>query len=513
MVFFNEDKTHTVSESRRKFISRARDLIPIPSHNNARGITTLRLYLLFLSWLSVLLFALPAQAARLLFWRFDPGQNQLLFTTDVGVQPTAQLISNPTRLVIDLPGIVLGRPTVNQSLRGVVRSVRVGQFDDRTTRIVVELAPGYTLDPEKIKFRGASPTNWSVELPDPEPIARLQARPISPPENREASANEVSADRLATIESLEVRDRQLVVRANQPVTASSRWDARAKLYEITIPNARLAERVQGPQLESDSPISELRVRQQDSQTVILLLQPTDGFGLGQINPRGRRLDIDLEQETSLAPPAVPEKTNALAVPVPLPVERQTPATDLPTVPNGQIKVIVDPGHGGEDSGALGLGGLQEKEVVLDVSQQVAQLLEQQGVRAVMTRGDDHFISLQGRTDMANRLHADLFVSIHANSVDNRPDVSGLETYYFSNGLKLASTIHQNILETVDIRDRSVRQARFYVLRNSEMPAVLVEIGFVTGSEDAAHLKNPEHRQQLAGAIARGILEYIQHNLL
>jgi N-acetylmuramoyl-L-alanine amidase len=495
-----------------------RDLILNPQPNNARGITTLKFYLLFLSWLSVLLFALPAQAARLLFWRFDPSQNQLLFTTDVGVQPTAQLIANPTRLVIDLPGIVLGRPTVNQSLSGVVRSVRVGQFDDRTTRIVVELAPGYTLDPEQIKFRGTSPTNWSVELPNPEAIAlpRLQAEPAPPTTtpSREERENTVSANKLATIEAIETRNSQLVIRADQPMTASSRWDDRAGLYEITIPNARLAERVQGPQLESDSPIAELRVRQQDSQTVILLLQPTDGFRLDSINPRGRRLNIDLEQGTSLVPAPGPEKTNAQQVAVPLPTNEPAPtATELPTVPDGRIRAIVDPGHGGEDFGALGLGGLQEKEVVLDVSQQVAQLLEKQGVQVSLTRSDDRFISLQGRTDMANRIHADLFVSIHANSVDERPEVSGLETYYFANGLKLASTIHQNILETVNIRDRAVRQARFYVLRNSAMPAVLVEIGFVTGSEDAANLKNPEHRHQLAVAIARGILQYIQQNLL
>jgi N-acetylmuramoyl-L-alanine amidase len=108
--------------------------------------------------------------------------------------------------------------------------------------------------------------------------------------------------------------------------------------------------------------------------------------------------------------------------------------------------------------------------------------------------------------------ADLFVSIHANSINlSRPDVSGLETYYYSSGQRLARTIHSSILQSLDIKDRGVRQARFYVLRKSSMPSVLVEVGFVTGREDAAKLSNPDYRNQMAQAIARGILQYIQQN--
>jgi N-acetylmuramoyl-L-alanine amidase len=162
-------------------------------------------------------------------------------------------------------------------------------------------------------------------------------------------------------------------------------------------------------------------------------------------------------------------------------------------------------------GAIGLSGLQEKEVILSISQEVAQLLKQQGVQVMMTRDSDYFVSLQGRTDMANRAGVDLFVSIHANSMgQGRPDVSGLEVYYFGNQA-LASTIQKSILRTVNIKDRGVRQARFYVLRKSAMPATLVEVGFVTGSQDAANLKNPTYRRQMALAIARGTLEYIQQN--
>jgi len=115
----------------------------------------------------VLLLPSSVQASNLQSWRFDVRQNRLEFSTDEGVQPTAQLVSNPTRLVIDLPGTKLKRPKVSESFGGTVQTLRIGQFDAQTTRLVIELAPGYVLDPAQVKVRGQSPTRWSVQLPTP----------------------------------------------------------------------------------------------------------------------------------------------------------------------------------------------------------------------------------------------------------------------------------------------------------------------------------------------------------
>jgi N-acetylmuramoyl-L-alanine amidase len=174
--------------------------------------------------------------------------------------------------------------------------------------------------------------------------------------------------------------------------------------------------------------------------------------------------------------------------------------------------VIDPGHGGKDPGAIGLGGLQEKDVILPISLEVARLLQQQGIEVRLTRDNDFFVTLQGRTNLANRIDADLFVSIHANSIGaRRPDVSGLEVYYFGDR-QLADTIHSHILRGVDIANRGVRRARFYVLRTARMPSTLVEVGFVTGTTDAANLRDPSYQRQMAAAIVRGILEYIQRFL-
>ena len=125
---------------------------------------------LLLSCVSVLMLALPARAGKLIFWSFEPNQNQVFFTTDAGVQPKALLMSNPTRLIIDLPGINLGRPTVKSSFNGTIRSLRVGQFNQTTTRLVVEVSPGYTLNPQNVKVRGETPIHWFIQLPAPQKI-------------------------------------------------------------------------------------------------------------------------------------------------------------------------------------------------------------------------------------------------------------------------------------------------------------------------------------------------------
>ncbi|PZV17520.1 MAG: serine hydrolase [Leptolyngbya sp.] len=123
----------------------------------------------FLSSLAGFLLVFPSsvQANSLQSWRFDVRQNRLEFSTDEGVQPIAQLVSNPTRLVIDLPGAKLKRPKVSESFGGTVQTLRIGQFDAQTTRLVIELAPGYVLDPAQVKVRGQSSTRWSVQLPAP----------------------------------------------------------------------------------------------------------------------------------------------------------------------------------------------------------------------------------------------------------------------------------------------------------------------------------------------------------
>ncbi len=142
-----------------------------------------RFKFLLLSVFSLCLLAAPAHAGVLASWKFDASRNRLDFKTDAGVQPKAQMIFNPTRLIIDLPGISFPKPTVTQRLTGNFRSLRVGQFDGATTRLVLELQPGFTLNPKQVQFTGENPIDWYVNIPVPQrgdTIPTLYPRPNSP---------------------------------------------------------------------------------------------------------------------------------------------------------------------------------------------------------------------------------------------------------------------------------------------------------------------------------------------
>lgn len=609
----------------------------------------MRAYWLLPTLLGALLFSTVAEAAQLRTWRFDANRNQLEFTTNGGVQPTAQLIPNPTRLVIDLPGVIFGQPMASQAGRGAIQAIRVAQFNPQTTRIVVELAPGYTIDPNGVQFRGITASQWQVQLPTPQPMA-VTAPPPSPPPTgpgtiavgptagtartqledvfvtsdgffvRTAGANptvnidrsrdrrtitvelrdttiaqtftdrtitvnrygvnrlqvaQVSANppaaRLtldvdpnspdwqastsdargivliptnrtaavavqqsssrantrrptATIQSVELsnNDSQLLVKADRPLFYQSNWDRQTGLFRIEVAPARLHRRARNaPRLARNSPLQKLEVRQ-DGDKVVILVQPAPGSQVGDVNqPTSQTLALQVNRVVvSTAPPSPPPTNPSPTVRIPVPPTPNPPAPPptplpptgpLPRVPSGRVIVVIDPGHGGPDPGAVGIGNIYEKNIVLDISRQVAAILQQQGVQVVMTRSDDRDLDLEPRVQIAERANASAFVSIHANAISmSRPDVNGLETYYYVSGLGLAQAIHSSILQSgLGMRDRGVRQARFYVLRRTSMPAVLVETGFVTGAEDAPRLADPNFRARMAVAIARGILNYFQ----
>ena len=130
----------------------------------------MRLYKLLpgvLGFVGSLMLASAADAAQLQLWRFNAEANRLTFTTDEDVRPRAQLVANPTRIVIDLPGVTFNQATATQLVGGAIREVRVGQFDSQTTRLVIELSQGYTVDPQQVRVQGSTPTQWLVQLPTP----------------------------------------------------------------------------------------------------------------------------------------------------------------------------------------------------------------------------------------------------------------------------------------------------------------------------------------------------------
>ena len=217
-------------------------------------------------------------------------------------------------------------------------------------------------------------------------------------------------------------------------------------------------------------------------------------------------------------------------------------------------IMIDPGHGGHDAGAMGPSGLQEKELTLDIARRVAALLQEElGVRVVLTRGKDQFIGLRERTALANRERADLFLSIHVNAA---PDgaATGTETYFLSNeatdgaarraaeyenrliggdagakggspdvlrsilwdlaqsdfqqeSSRVAEAIQNSLDRALRRPSRGVKQAPFYVLGGAAMPAVLVEIGFISNPQEEQRLRDDGYRDRIARALVAGVAGY------
>jgi N-acetylmuramoyl-L-alanine amidase len=233
-----------------------------------------------------------------------------------------------------------------------------------------------------------------------------------------------------------------------------------------------------------------------------------------------------------------------------PAERETRVATTP------LKLmVIDAGHGGHDPGATGPTGLMEKELVLDVARRVARLVsEQLGTKVLLSRDGDHFVPLRDRTSFANRAQADVFVSIHANA--HREAASeGVETYFLSSeatdnasrqvaalensviqlekpaakgrggdlvktilwdlaqsefqeeSSRLAEVVQDSMTATLRIPSRGVKQAGFYVLGGAAMPAILIEIGFVTNPKEERKLRDNRYRDEIARAIVAGLSEY------
>jgi N-acetylmuramoyl-L-alanine amidase len=217
------------------------------------------------------------------------------------------------------------------------------------------------------------------------------------------------------------------------------------------------------------------------------------------------------------------------------------------------RVVIDAGHGGFDSGAVGLNGLKEKDVTLDLAKRLHEKLKRNGnIRSFLTRTGDYYIPLSARTVTANQFQADLFISLHINANQNRKP-SGSETFFCSEKASsaeaekvaalenavvkydepykkkpgfvdieeflfkfeqklnwdesgaFAGTFQKRIEQQLPFRSRGVHSANFYVLRRAKMPAILLETGFISNPDNEAMLKEAAFRDKIADAIAKGVV--------
>ncbi|MCK4994802.1 MAG: N-acetylmuramoyl-L-alanine amidase [Candidatus Omnitrophica bacterium] len=216
------------------------------------------------------------------------------------------------------------------------------------------------------------------------------------------------------------------------------------------------------------------------------------------------------------------------------------------------KIVIDAGHGGKDPGAIGKNGIQEKDIVLDIALRLKNELTKQGIDVILTRDTDIFHPLKKRSEIANKEKADFFISIHANAF-HASSVNGFEAFYLSTGyddfskavqirenavikfeedadyeyssdlnatlwdmilsenriesIEMANSISDELKRTLKLNTRYIRGAKFHVLKGANMPAVLLEMGYLTNKNEAAQLDNAYYRQMLAEAVTVGIVRY------
>lgn len=222
----------------------------------------------------------------------------------------------------------------------------------------------------------------------------------------------------------------------------------------------------------------------------------------------------------------PAKTESKPAPKQQIVLPTVPEKPIPQVVNyrttGGISgktIVLDPGHGGSDPGAIGPTGLQEKQVTLPIAEYLKSILEAKGAKVILTRTTDVDVygphasgvdELQARVNVANGNQADAFISIHINSFSN-PNVGGIATYYFDGSdqsKKLASSVQGQIAEHSGFNgDRGIQPGNLYVLRHSLMPSILVELGFISNPKEEGHLKETSTRQAFANELAKGLELY------
>lgn len=438
----------------------------------------------------------------------------------------SQRIASPDRVFFD---IARSRPAIKGASPGLhvvkvgdarLKQIRVAQPEHGTTRIVLDIK-------ENVEFRASQltgPDRLMIELFDPS-----------------RTAPEIAPS----------------------VTSSRRFPVPA-----TVPDP--GERMQASAaIPTESPTFRRRFELPPSRhraPRLTLLNETPP----QLAPARQSLPVALAANRipRLAPPAPPPTDRVRTRPAVVAL-KSSPSSPVVSVPAAQDKqgarsltrmlglklnrIVIDAGHGGKDVGTIGATGLYEKDVVLDLALRLGVLLEKKlGAEVVFTRSDDTFIQLEDRPEIANQAHADLFISVHANA-SSVESVAGVETYFLSmtpsnraaeelaarenstsersiadlpemvkkialndkqkESQELATQVHSSLVAGVHAnaktRNRGVRRAPFIVLIGARMPAVLVEVGFLSNAAEEAKMRTPAHRQKVAESIFTGVRKYAE----
>jgi N-acetylmuramoyl-L-alanine amidase len=458
----------------------------------------------------------------------------------------AERLDNPDRLFFDLQGTRpqgKGLETIPVGDR-LLKQIRIARTLPGVTRVVLDLASPIEYSVSHL----SNPDRIMVELrlvgkgPATPPVRSVTGNHPIAEQAPEETENEPETQPAPVVEPVKPMPERAVFRMPPAPVA----ETRPAPEPPSLPPVRLPA-YKAPQVESVPPVRAPHVAES---------RPAAQEGPPARTPR-------VAESKPAAQEGPPARTPRVAEAKPAAETKSAPAVALAAQRDSHGdrsmiralglklgRVVLDPGHGGNDAGTIGPGGLEEKALVLDVAQRLGVLITQRlGSEVIFTRTDDTYVPLEARTALANEKHADLFLSIHANSSRLR-GISGSEAYHLNfttsaSAMEVAArenagseeSIHelQSLLQKIalkekvqesrefaatiqrslyaglwdakGIKNRGVKQAPFVVLIGAQMPSVLAEIAFLSNPKDEAQLKRPEYRQKVAEALYKGVSQY------
>ena len=428
-----------------------------------------------------------------------PTANGLMLSVSGNPQIQTLREVNPDRLILDLQNTSVAKGLHQASLpinRFGVKQVRVAQYNPAIARLVFDLDSSSPDSKVAWNSQYIAATRTLILTPTNQ-TQTSQAIPINTP-------TQVATP--AVIERLSFGSNgRLLIATSQPVGYQSRIDVASGTYNVVIPNAIISPNLQRPTLAANSPIERIRLFQ-TGNSVEVAVKAIAGWQVREPQRLINRSSTQqIELQVSLNNVDSGNQTTT-------PVNNSVIPTPQNVGDRRRGVIVVDAGHGGRDPGAIG-NGIQEKDVVLRMSLLLGQSLQSMGFTVYYSRTNDVEIDLAPRVALAERVNADAFVSIHANSLDSRnSSVNGVETFYArgsSIGLEFAKSVQAQIIAATRANNRGAKAAGFYVIAKTSMPAILVETGFVTSPTEAANLNNPNYQRLMADAIARGVDQFMR----
>jgi N-acetylmuramoyl-L-alanine amidase len=463
----------------------------------------------------------------------NPNRTRVAINLERDAKFESQRIDSPQRIVFDLTDTDVSSTLSHRNFDvsdGLLKKIRVAQFQPRKTRIVLEVADNSDFD--------------SFLLSDPPRlIVDIHSKEVPAVDLRDKGVTVKKAVQPASLRQPEAADPGSTKRASVAVTAAAKAaKAGNGVLQVKAAGKTSASRTSaGPTrtiVEADDddaePIKTAKLDPPEIKPMPKSARAPTLASPSRSSGRNKRQAADIAPDVrEAAPTASGDRSLIRALGLKI------------------GKIVIDPGHGGHDTGTIGPQGLEEKDLVLDVGRRLGKLLQTRlGADVVFTRKDDTFIPLETRTSIANQEQADLFVSIHANS-SHDPDARGVETYYLNftsspealdvaarenaasdksihelqdlvkkialkekieESREFASNVQRALhsglaAKTPGVRDRGVKKAPFVVLIGANMPSILAEISFVSNPGDERRLKTPDYRQRIAESLYRGISKY------